>query len=71
MSEIIHHKSENKRQRKDVSFKILYERTSLVVQWLRLHFLMQGVQVGSLVGELRFPHASEAKKPKHKTEAIL
>ena len=27
--------------------------TSLAVQWLRLHLPMQGVQVGSLVGELR------------------
>ena len=28
--------------------------TSLAVQWLRLHFPVQGVQVQSLVGELRF-----------------
>ena len=29
-------------------------RTSLVIQWLRLHLLMQGVQVPSLVRELRY-----------------
>ena len=29
--------------------------TSLMVQWLRLHFLMQGMQIRSLVGEL-IPH---------------
>ena len=28
--------------------------TSLVVQWLRIHFAMQGVWVKSLIGELRF-----------------
>ena len=28
--------------------------TSLVVQWLRIHFAMQGMWVWSLVGELRF-----------------
>jgi len=44
--------------------------TSLVVQWLRLCFLMQGVQVPSLVGELR-PHMPRAKKLKPKAEAIL
>ena len=27
--------------------------TSLVVQWLRIHLAMQGIQVRSLVGELR------------------
>ena len=27
------------------------ERTSLVVQWLRIHLLMQGTQVRSLVQE--------------------
>ena len=27
--------------------------TSLVVPWLRIHFAMQGMQVWSLVGELR------------------
>jgi len=26
---------------------------SLVIQWLRIHFPMQGMQVGSLAGELR------------------
>ena len=29
-----------------------------MVQWLRLHPPMQGVWVGSLVRELRFPHAT-------------
>ena len=35
--------------------------TSLVVQWLRLHFPMQGVQVQSLVRELRSPPNSWPK----------
>ena len=30
-----------------------HEETSLVVQWLRIHLAMQGMWVGSLVGELR------------------
>ena len=43
---------------------------SLVIQWLRLHLSMQGVQVRSLVEELR-PHMAHGQKnPKHKTEAI-
>ena len=40
----------------DVSSIKLYEcRTSLMVQWLRIHLPMQRTQVQSLVGELR-PH---------------
>ena len=31
----------------------------MVVQWLSLHFPVQGAQVGSLVWDLRFPHAVE------------
>ena len=37
--------------------------TSLVIQWLRLCLLMQGVHVWSLVGQVRSPHTS-ATKPK-------
>ena len=39
-------------------------------QQLRLHLLMQGLQVRSLVRELG-SHVLGARKPKHKTEAIL
>ena len=40
----------------DVSSIKIYEcRTSLMVQWLRIHLPMQRTQVQSLVGELR-PH---------------
>ena len=39
--------------------------TSLVVQWLRLHFPIQGVQVQSLVGELR-SHKPLGQKAKTK-----
>ena len=37
--------------------------TFLVVQWLRLHHPMQGVQIWSLVGELRshIPHGQKTK----------
>ena len=37
--------------------------TSLAVQWLRLHFPMQGVRIQSLVGELRshMPHGQKTK----------
>ena len=38
------------------------DRDFPVVQWLRLHLPMQGVQIPSLVGELRRPHASQPKK---------
>ena len=44
---------------------------SLMVQWLRLHLLMQEVQVQSLVRELRFHISCSQKKSKPKTEAIL
>ena len=44
--------------------------TSLEVQWLRLCHLMQEAWVQSLVGEVG-PTCLEAKKPKHKIEAIL
>jgi len=36
-----------------VFLKIDYRRTSLVVQWLRLHLVMQGKWVRSLVWQLR------------------
>ena len=39
------------------------EGTSLVIQWLRPPFPMQGMWVGSLVGELR-SHMSQGPKPK-------
>ena len=42
-----------------------FQRTSLVVQWLRLHLPMQGVQVWFLSGSY-IPHAWRVKKPKHK-----
>ena len=37
--------------------------TSLAIQWLRLHLSMQGVQVQSLVRELRYhmPHGQKTK----------
>ena len=31
--------------------------TSLVVQWLKIHLAMQGMQVPSFIWELRPPHA--------------
>ena len=34
-------------------------RDFLVVQWLRIHLPMQGMWVQFLVGELRFPHATQ------------
>ena len=39
--------------------------TSLVVQWLRIHFPMQDTQVQSLVGELRshMPVGNQARVP--------
>ena len=43
---------------------------SLVAQWLRLCPLLQGMRVQTLVGELDAT-CPRAKKPKHKTEAIL
>ena len=45
-------------------------RTSLVVQWLRLLLPMQGVWTWSLVGKLRSYNASQPKKAKHETEAM-
>ena len=43
---------------------------SLMVQWLRLLLPLQGMQVQSLFRELR-PTCLLAKKPKHRTEAIV
>ena len=43
--------------------------TSLVIQWLRLHLPMQGVQFRSLVREL-ISTCLVAKIVKHKTEAV-
>ena len=43
----------------------------LVVQWLRLHLLVQGVWAPFLVRELRFPHALWPKHTKHKMEATV
>ena len=55
-----------------LNFKLILIKsgTSLAVQWLRLRLSLQGVRVQSLVGELR-SHMPQAKKIKHKTEAIL
>ena len=44
--------------------------TSPVVQWLKLCFSMQGVQVRSLVGELR-SHMPHDQKARYKTEVVL
>ena len=41
-----------------------------MVQWLRLHLPMQGVQVRSLIGKLR-SHMPHGQKPKHKTRNIV
>ena len=45
----------------------LVDRTSLVVQWLRIHLPMQETQVWSLFGELRshMPQALQQEKPVH------
>ena len=39
--------------------------TSLMVQWLRIHLAMKGMQIQSLVGELRshLPQSNEAHTP--------
>ena len=44
---------------------------ALVIQWLRLHLPIQGLQVQFLGGELRSHMAWGQKKTKHKTEAVL
>ena len=44
--------------------------TSLVVQCLRLHLPMQGLQVHSLARELS-SHMTHSRKNKAKTEAVL
>ena len=44
--------------------------TSLVVQWLRILFLMQGTRVQFLVGELRY-HMCRATKPAHHKKKSL
>jgi len=41
-----------------------------VVQWLRLHLPMKGIQVQYLVGELRF-HKPHGKKQTNKTSSIV
>ena len=46
-----------------VFVKTAVQGTSLAVQWLRLHLLMQGVQIPFLVGKLR-SHMPQAKKLK-------
>lgn len=52
------------------------ERISLVIQWFRLHLLMQGAWVQTLVGEVRshmWTVLSEINKPKQeemKTQLI-
>ena len=50
--------------------KMLTAGASLVVQWLKLCLPMQRVKIQSLVRELRST-SFQAKKPKHKTEAVL
>ena len=52
-----------------VSFKIMLG-TSPVLQWLRLHLPMQGLQIQSLVREQR-SHTPWDQKTKHQAEAIL
>ena len=42
----------------EMGIRKLFYGTFLVVQWLQLHLPMQQLWVRSLVGELRFPHAS-------------
>ena len=48
--------------------KIFIIEASLVVQWLRLCFPVQGVQVPSLVGE---PHALEPKNQNRNRSSIV
>ena len=62
---VITHTKNNRTVKKK---KALGRGTSLVVQWLRLYLPIWGVQVQSLVGELK---SHGALWPKHKTEAIL
>jgi len=53
------------------SFKKFSLRDFLAVQRLRLCLPMQGVQVRSLVRELRLHMPCGQKKPKHKIEAVF
>ena len=50
---------------------ILKERTSLVVQWLRCHLPVQGVQVRSLARQLKSYMPPGQKKSKQKAETVV
>ena len=50
-----------------ISFKKLTLGASLVVQWLGIHLAMLGIQVQSLAGELRIPHATQQLNPRAAT----
>ena len=50
---------------RDLGSKKETRGTSLAVWWLRICLPVQGVQVQSLVRELRFPHASQPKYPQN------
>ena len=54
----------------DFSILIKMNRIRTVVQWLGPHLSLQGIEVRSLVNEVRFPMPG-GQKPKHKTEAII
>ena len=46
-----------------LSYKIMTQRTSTVVQWLRSHLARQGTRVQFLVRDLRSPQATEQLSP--------
>ena len=50
---------------------ILKERTSLMVQWLRRHLPVQGVQVRSLARQLKSYMPPGQKKSKQKAETVV
>ena len=54
---------------KQILVKNRYRGTSLLVQWLRLHLPMQGVQVQSLARELG-SHMPCSQKTKTETETL-
>jgi len=41
----LHHRKKDYMREKSNSLKVAQERMSLVVQWVRIHFLIQGTQV--------------------------
>ena len=50
---------------KTVCLEKILDGDFLVVQWLKLHLSMLGA------GRAKIPHVLLAKKPKHRTEAVL